>query len=273
MKTSQYLPAPAEVIEARPMTERETYFRVRLPEPLGHKPGQFVMVSLFGLGEAPISVSCGPHEGADIEMVIREAGSLTRALCRLRPGEFMGVRGPYGTGFDLQHFYDRDVLFVCGGLGLAPLRSLIQAVLSEPVRFGEVTIVSGCRTPADELYRDELTAWAALPKVTVIRTVDSTEHQPWRGRVGLVTAPLDDLELAPERTTAALCGPPVMYKFVMMSLLNQGIDPDSVFVDLERRMRCGVGKCGHCQINHIYCCQEGPVFQVNTLTELQEAFR
>lgn len=273
MSTSVYVPEPALVLEASPVTQREVFFRVQLARPLGHHAGQFVMVSVLGLGEAPISISCGPRTDDRIEMVIREAGSLTRALCRMKPGDYMGIRGPFGAGFDLQTFKGQDVLFVCGGLGLVPMRALIQAVLQDRDAYGRITIISGCRTPADELYRDDLEAWSHGAQVEVIRTVDRTEHQPWSGRVGLVTAPLDTLALNPERTVAALCGPPVMYKFVLMSLLARGMDPSQIFVDLERRMRCGVGKCGHCQINHKYCCQDGPVFRVSQLKELQEAFR
>lgn len=273
MNSSLYVPRPAMVLEATQVTATETYFRVQLDAPLGHRPGQFIMVSILGLGEAPISISSGPKDDLEFEMVIRNAGSLTQALCAMQAGSYMGIRGPFGSGFELEDLKNKDILFVCGGLGLVPLRSLIQAVLAQPERYGTVTILSGCRTPADELYRDDLSTWGRLPGVEVIRTVDRTEHQPWQGQVGLVTAPLEALNLDPERTVAALCGPPVMYKFVLMSLLGRGLDPSRIYVDLERRMRCGVGKCGHCQINHTYCCQDGPVFRVSDLDELPEALQ
>ncbi len=273
MSGSLYVPVPAQVLEARAFTPRETWFRMQLHKPLGHRPGQFVMVSVLGIGEAPISISCGPRDDDILEMVIREAGSLTKVLCHMKPGDWMGIRGPFGSGFDLETLRGRDVLVVCGGLGLVPMRSLIQGLLAERDSFGKITIVSGCRTPADELYRDDLETWASVDGVQVIRTVDRTEHQPWQGQVGLVTAPLGGLDLDPENTVAALCGPPVMYKFVLMSLISHGIDLANVYVDLERRMRCGVGKCGHCQINHTYCCQQGPVYRVSDLQGLEEALR
>ncbi|TNF29467.1 MAG: oxidoreductase [Deltaproteobacteria bacterium] len=266
-----FVPRPARIIEATAFTGRERFYRLALDRPLGHRPGQFVMLSVLGIGEAPISISCGPREDNILEMVIREIGSLTQVVAKRVVGDVLGIRGPFGSGFDLNDFRGRDVLFVCGGLGLAPLRSLIQPVLAEREQYGKITIISGCRTPDAELYRDDLRAWSEIEGVEVIRLVDSTAHQPWDGRVGLVTAPIADLDIDPERLTAALCGPPVMYKFVVMALAARGVPADQIFVDLERRMRCGLGKCGHCQINDAYCCVEGPVFRLSDLERLPEA--
>ncbi|MBF0142164.1 MAG: FAD/NAD(P)-binding protein [Magnetococcales bacterium] len=270
-----YLPQAARLLEVEALTARESRFKVELPRPLGHRPGQFVMLSAPGIGEAPISISCGPRDDAILEMVIRRVGTLTRFLHELEPGQWVGVRGPFGSGFDLGDFYGRDLLFVVGGLGMVPMRSLIQAVMATPDRFGKVTLISGWRTPADELFRAEVQSWSRLGegsgRVRVIRLVDDTAKLPWDGGVGLVTEPIADLDLDPERTVAALCGPPVMYKFVILELVARGLAPSRIFVDLERRMRCGVGKCGHCQINHLYCCQDGPVFRLDRVAHLPEA--
>jgi NAD(P)H-flavin reductase len=266
-----YLPRPARVTDAVRMTEREVFLRLALDRPLGHQPGQFVMVSVLGVGEAPISISCGPRDDAVLEMVVRDAGSLTRVVTRMSPGDVLGIRGPFGSGFKLDDLHGRDVLFVCGGLGLAPLRSAIEAVLAERERFGRVIVISGCRAPDAELYRDVLRAWSERGDAEVIRLTDATLHQPWDGRVGLVTAPIAELDLDPARTVAALCGPPVMYKFVVLALAGEGVGPERIFVDLERRMRCGVGKCGHCQIGPVYCCRRGPVFRLSELAGLREA--
>ncbi|MEO5328337.1 MAG: FAD/NAD(P)-binding protein [Magnetococcus sp. THC-1_WYH] len=272
-----FLPQMARILEVTAMTAREKFFRVALPAPLGHRPGQFVMLSLLGIGEAPISISCGPRDDNILEMVIRNAGSLTQVLHRLQPGQFVGVRGPFGSGFHLADFYGKDVVFIVGGLGLAPLRSLIQPILAQPDLFGHVTIISGCRTPAEELYREELQSWSRMGgerrPVTVIRLVDDTAHLPWDGRIGLVTAPIADLAMDPDRTLVALCGPPVMYKFAIMELTGRGIAHSHIFVDLERRMKCGIGQCGHCQINHLTCCQDGPVFRLDRIVDLQEALQ
>ncbi len=257
--------------ETMDMTARERFFRVRLPRPLGHRPGQFVMVSVPGIGEAPISICCGPGDHHRLELLVRNAGSLTRVLHRLGAGDQIGIRGPFGTGFDLADFEGRDVLIVAGGLGLAPLRSLIEPLLQARQRFGRITIISGCRTPDQELFADEMRAWSRAPATRVIRLVNDTAHQPWDGEVGLVTAPIAGLDMDPAVTLAVLCGPPVMYKFVIMELVGRGLGHDRIYIDLERRMRCGIGKCGHCQINHLTCCQDGPVFRLSSVESLPEA--
>lgn len=265
-----FMPQPGRIVEIADMTAKDRYFRVELEKPLGHHPGQFVMVSVMGVGEAPISISNGPGNDNTLEMVIRRIGRLTQVLHDLKVGDTLGIRGPYGSGFDPANFYGRDVLFVAGGLGLVPLRSLITPVVAEAGRFGKITLISGCRNPSEELYRDQLKAWTDAG-IEVIRLVDGTENMPWQFGVGLVTEPIPKLKLDPEKTVAALCGPPVMYKFVITALGARGVSYDHIYVDLERRMKCGVGKCGHCQINKIYCCQDGPVFRFSDLALLPEA--
>ncbi|MBF0624440.1 MAG: FAD/NAD(P)-binding protein [Magnetococcales bacterium] len=264
-----YLPRPARILEVRDLTARERFFRVALPEPLQHRPGQFVMLSRPGIGEAPISISNGPRGDNILEMVIRKAGSLTGVLHTLKVGDWVGVRGPFGSGFPLAEFQGMDLLFVAGGLGLVPLRSLIQPVLAEAHRYGTLTLICGFRSPAEELYREDLQAWGRQARV--LRLVNETASLPWDGGIGLVTDPLATLPLDPARTLAILCGPPVMYKFVITGLDARNVPHDHIFVDLERRMKCGVGKCGHCQINQVYCCQEGPVFRFSAIGPLREA--
>ena len=271
LDNTAFLPSMARVVDVYEMTEREKFFRVELERPLGHRPGQFVMLSRLGIGEAPISISCGPREDNFLEMVIRKVGSLTQVLHGMKPGDYLGVRGPFGSGFRLEELLGKDILLVAGGLGLVPLRSLIQPVGARAAEFGRITLVSGCRTPAEELFRDEAKGWAANPHARVIRLVNETAHMPWDGEIGLVTSPLAELPLEVPRTVAVLCGPPVMYKFVIMELVARGLAYEQIYVDLERRMRCGVGRCGHCQINHLYCCQDGPVFRFSDIAGLREA--
>ncbi len=267
-----FLPQIGKIVEIADMTAKDRFFRVELEKPLGHRPGQFVMVSILGLGEAPISISNGPTEDNFLEMVIRRIGRLTQAIHELKAGDQLGIRGPYGSGFNLNDFYNKDVLFVAGGLGLVPLRSLITPVVAESSRFGRVTLISGCRNPSEELYQDQLRAWTNAG-IKVIRLVDSTENMPWDFDTGLVTDPVPTIEMDAEKTVAALCGPPVMYKFVIQALSARKLNFNQIFVDLERRMKCGVGKCGHCQINKIYCCQDGPVFRFSDLSGIPEALQ
>lgn len=267
-----FLPQIGKIVETADMTATDRYFRVELENPLGHHPGQFVMVSLLGVGEAPISISNGPCEDNVLEMVIRRIGRLTQAIHELKAGDELGIRGPYGSGFDLNDFYGKDVLFVAGGLGLVPLRSLITPVVAESGRFRKITLISGCRNPAEELFRSQLKEWTQAG-IHVIRLVDATENMPWDCDVGLVTEPIPKMDIDVENTVAALCGPPVMYKFVIKALNDKNLSYDKIYVDLERRMKCGVGKCGHCQINEIYCCQDGPVFRFSDLACLPEALQ
>ena len=267
-----FLPVAGKILETYDMTSKDKYFKVELPGPLGHRPGQFVMVSVLGVGEAPISISCGPDSGTILEMVIRRVGRLTQVIHELKVGDDLGIRGPYGSGFDLNDFAGKDVIFVAGGLGLVPLRSLILPVIAEKEKYGRITLISGCRNPAEELFRDQLGAWSDTG-IDVIRLVDRTDNMPWDHGVGLVTEPIPKLDITPENTVVALCGPPVMYKFVIMALDAKKIGHDQVFVDLERQMKCGVGKCGHCQINDIYCCQDGPVFRFSRIAGLPEALQ
>lgn len=272
-QSDTYLPMTGRIIEVQEMTSREKFFRVALDSPLCHRPGQFVMVSIWGVGEAPISVSCGPRKDNIFEMVIRKVGRLTRVIHDLKIGDTIGVRGPYGSGFDVTELRGQDIIFVAGGLGLVPLRSLIQPVVDNREQYGKITLISGCRNPSEELFRDELKAWSMTPDVTVFRLVDQTDNMPWKFGVGLVTEPISALDVDASKTIAALCGPPVMYKFVVMALGAKKLPHDRIFVDLERRMKCGVGKCGHCQINDRYCCRDGPVFRLSDLAHLPEALR
>jgi NAD(P)H-flavin reductase len=272
LATDAFLPRPGKIVEIADMTAKDRYFKLELEKPLGHHPGQFVMVSVLGVGEAPISISCGPRRDNILEMVIRRIGRLTQVVHNLKVGDELGIRGPYGSGFDLNNFYGKDVLFVAGGLGLVPLRSLITPVVAEANKFGKITLISGCRNPAEELFRDQLKEWSNAG-IEVIRLVDGTENMPWDYGVGLVTEPIPKMKIDPAKTVVAMCGPPVMYKFVIAALNAKHVSYDQIYVDLERRMKCGVGKCGHCQINHVYCCQEGPVFKFSNLTDLPEALR
>ena len=267
-----YLPRTGRIEAVEPLTARERFFRLALDRPLGHRPGQFVMVSVPGMGECAISITCGPRADNILEMVIRRAGNITGVIHGMKVGDTLGIRGPFGSGFDLAEFAGRDVVIVAGGLGLVPLRSLLTPMIAEHERYGRITLVTGARTPAETLFRQELAQWREKENVRVIEMVDTTEHLPWDGEVGLVTAPIGGLEIDPASTLVVLCGPPVMYKFVLLELdRHHRIPAEQIFVDLERRMRCGVGKCGHCQINQVYCCQQGPVFRYSELKKYPEA--
>jgi sulfite reductase subunit B len=268
---SLYLGQLATVTAVRPLTDKEKLFDLELPSgPLGHAPGQFVEVSVFGYGEAPISVTSSPTAPGPFQLCVRNVGTVTGALHRLEAGAKVGIRGPFGRGFPLERLRGRDILFVAGGLGLAPLRSLIHYAFDRRHEFGHLTILIGARTPSELLFRDEFETWERRHDVDVHVTVDRAEGD-WSGHVGVITTLFPKVQLDPKTTAVVIVGPPVMYRFALAETFAKGVPGDHVYVSLERRMKCGVGKCGHCQMNGVYVCQKGPVFSYTEIADLEEA--
>ena len=230
-----------------------------IDEPIDEpKPGQFTMLYAFGVGEVPISVSGCPRREGSLLHTIRSVGATTRALCRLEPGAQLGVRGPFGVGWDVSRAAGSDVLILGGGIGIAPLRPVVRDVLADRGQFGHVAVLLGARTPPDLLYTAEIEAWSSRPDAHVAITVDAAPRG-WSGHVGLVTSLLDGLPVDLGRTTAFLCGPEVMIRVVARALVDTGADPDRVLVSLERNMHCAVRQCGHCQLGPLFICADGPV--------------
>lgn len=270
---SIYVPSPARIVKIEQMTALEKLFTVELPagQSLGHEPGQFVEVSLFGIGEAPISITSSPsRSNGTFELCVRKVGDVTTALHNLSVGATIGVRGPFGHGFPVEQMRGKDILFAAGGLGLAPARSLINQVLDERAAFGRVIILYGAKNPSELLFRDELAAWAGRQDVEFHLTVDRPDAT-WTGHVGVITTLFKLVTVSPRNTVAVTVGPPIMYRFVLMELLSKGIPENQIWMSLERRMKCGVGKCGHCQINNLYCCQQGPAFTYAQVKGIEEA--
>jgi NAD(P)H-flavin reductase len=221
-------------------------------------PGQFNMLYLPGVGEVAISMSSDPAEPTKLRHTIRTVGNVTRAIARLKPGDKLGVRGPFGTAWPAEQFRGRDVIVAAGGLGLAPLRPAIYHFIRNRADYGRVTVLYGARTPADLLYANEYEQWrAAGLDVQVTVDVGSPE---WRGAIGFVTAPLAQLPLDPARTVVFTCGPEVMMRFIASGAVGRGVPPERVFVSMERNMNCAVGLCGHCQFGPSFVCKDGPVF-------------
>lgn len=230
-----------------------------IDEPIDEpEPGQFTMLYAFGVGEVPISVSgCPRREGALLH-TIRAVGATTRALCRLEPGGIVGVRGPFGAGWDPARAHQSDVLIVGGGIGIAPLRPVVRDVLADRSMFGHVAVLLGARTPADLLYATEIEEWRSRADAHVAVTVDAAPRG-WSGNVGLITALLDPLPVTLSQTTAFLCGPEVMIRVVAHDLVEAGADAERIFVSLERNMHCAIRQCGHCQLGPLFICADGPV--------------
>ncbi len=274
-RRSVYCPQTAEVLTVRPQTELECKYELRLENgrALDHVPGQFVQVSIPCVGECPISICSSPTraEGGRFELTVRRVGEVTAAIHRLRPGDELGIRGPLGRGFDMDALAGHDIIVVAGGCALAPARSVIQYILDRREEFGTFHLLYGARSAGELLFKDELAAWGADPRIECLVTVDKGDAT-WRGHVGVVTrlfACLPHMDASAVR--AVVIGPPVMFKFVMLELLARGIAQQHIFFSLERRMKCGIGKCGHCQVNDLYACLDGPVFNYAEIVGVREA--
>ncbi len=267
-----YTPTIATISLVEQLTFTEKRFWIKLPHnrKLNHQPGQFVEVSIFGFGEAPISISSSPTRSPGFELTVRRTGRLTEKMHRLEVGSQIGIRGPFGHGFDVDLFKGKDMLFIAGGIGLAPLKSLIEYTLDKRNDFNRLIILYGAKSPAEILYPLEIQEWGYRNDVELHVTVDRPDEQ-WQGNVGVITTLIPPLKLDLQNTIATIVGPPVMYKFVLMALKAKRFPDANIYLSLERRMKCGVGKCGHCQINDSYVCQEGPVYPYTRIKELKEA--
>jgi len=269
-----YLPDLAEIVSIRDETPDTKTLALRFCDPrrwesFDYRPGQFVEVSVFGVGEAPFCLASARDGAASFEITVRNTGSVTRALHDLQPSEQLGVRGPLGNGFPFDEVKGRDILFVGGGIGLPPLRPLIWTMLSHRADFGGMTVLYGARTPADLVYKEELASWEARPDMEFMVTVDVPD-QGWKGNVGVVGSLFPKANVQPSRTVAFVCGPPIMIRFVVKDLLDLGLAEEAIVTTLERHMRCGVGKCNHCLIGDKYVCLDGPVFTYRQMKTMMD---
>jgi NAD(P)H-flavin reductase len=255
------LPVPYRVVERHTETHDSVTLRMEpasqaLPQ---FQPGQFAMLYRRGVGEIAISISGDPSAGdGSLTQTIRDVGAVSRALHQAAPGDLLGARGPFGTGWGLDTAAGHDLVIVAGGVGLAPLRPVVLGALAHRAAYRKLVLVAGARSPAEFLFRDQLGAWAAMPGVDVELTVDQPA-EGWTGQVGFVTEPLSRLVLDPGHTIAFVCGPEPMMRFSANVLLGKGISAADIRVSLERNMKCGVGLCGHCQLGPLLVCRDGPV--------------
>jgi NAD(P)H-flavin reductase len=257
-------------VEKRVRETADTFTLVLRPEtdPAGFSfaPGQFNMLTAFGVGEVPISISGDPGRPLPLSHTIRAVGAVTRALTTRRQGEQIGVRGPFGTSWPLRQAEGNDLVIVAGGLGLAPLRPAIYHILDHRAAYGNVEIVYGARTPADLLYSQELMKWRGRFDLRVHVTVDSATPD-WRSNVGVVTTIIPRIYFDPLHTTVLVCGPGVMMRFVVQEFRRRGVPEDNIFISMERAMKCGIGLCGHCQLGPVFICKDGPVFSYARIKE------
>jgi sulfhydrogenase subunit gamma (sulfur reductase) len=265
----------SQVVAAIPLTDQEKLFHIRICDPavranFSFLPGQFVMLELPGCGEVAISISGSSSNREFLELCIRKVGKVTGMLHRLEAGAFVGIRGPFGTHFPMREMTDANVLLIAGGLGIVPLRSTIYWANEHRSDYKDITILYGARDPSQILFDYQAEEWRRIYGLRMLTIVEHPD-QNWDGPVGLITDLFDDVPIDPDETFAVVCGPPVMFKFVCTHLSNLGLPRQRMFVSLERRMHCGMGKCCRCNVGSTFTCLDGPVFDYWTVMNLKEA--
>ena len=273
-----YLPHLATIAEIRDETPDVRSLRLvfqdeQVRENFTFRAGQFAEYSAFGAGESTFCIASPPTRKGYIECCFRGVGRVTEALRGLEVGETVGVRGPYGNSFPIEEFEGKNLVFVAGGIALPPLRTVIWNCLDLRDRFKDITIVYGARTESDLVYKHELKEWEERGDVTLVKTVDPGGNSPsWNGRVGFVPTILGEAAPAAANTVALVCGPPIMIKFTLPVLEKLGFTDDTIYTTLENRMKCGLGKCGRCNVGNVYVCKDGPVFTAGQVKAMPQEF-
>jgi len=271
-----YVPDIATITETEALTPTEKKFVIQFDDKEKRDqftffPGQFLEVTVFGIGEAPFSIPSSPNQKGSFELCVRNIGSVSGAMHKLQPGSKIGIRGPFGKGyFPYEKMKGNNVVIIAGGLGLAPVRSLIKLILEDRKSYKGLTLIYGCVEPGLLLYQNEVEELSKRDDIDVMLTVDRPDES-WKESVGVCTNLIPGLKYLPEDTFAVVCGPPIMYRFVMIELEEKHYKPENIFLDMERRMECGVGKCNHCHIGDKLCCVDGPIFSLWEIKNLKEA--
>ena len=244
-------------------------FLVRPEKPLAFKAGQFIELTVPGIGEAPFTPSSSPAVSDKLELTIMRAGRVTEKLHALEPGADLAIRGPLGQPYPLEKYYGREVLIVGGGVGLAPLRALLFALFEDAGKYKKIIVRYGAKSPADLVYRKAVEDKWGRKEMDVVITVDKRDAG-WNGNEGVVTTILgpDKLKCSPKEGVAVVCGPPIMMKFATLELLRLGYAPENIYLSMEKNMSCGIGKCGHCRLGPYYACKDGPVFSFDRIKNL-----
>lgn len=265
MYENPFQPEPARIVRHYDLIKDHRFFQIRhlnmnRAMSFTYSPGQFMMVSIPGVGEAPFSISSTPSRPGILELGVRKVGKLTESFFQKRDNDIIYIRGPYGNGFKLDQMVNKDIIIVAGGLGVIPLRSILYYVLDNRDQFGQIFFMYGARNPSEMLFKNEFFQLKEREDIECMYTVDKPDAE-WTESVGVVTKLFKSLPpIDPRKITAVVVGPPVMYKFVIDEFLKLKIPKNQIQLSLERRMECGIGKCGHCALDHLYTCRDGPVF-------------
>lgn len=275
LRADPYRPWEARITSITPLTATERLYEFRLVDDrvrsaFRHKPGQFVMISILGVGEAPIAICSSPAKQGFFELTIRKAGAVTSRLAEMQCGDIIGIRGPYGHPFPFEQMKGNDIICVAGGTGIAPLRSLINNIHDERDQFGKVVIVYGSRNESMIMFRDQFEMWRHRSDFELYLPL-SQPGDDWTGEVGYAGDMFKYIDVDPNNSFGAICGPPVMYASVIEEMRKKGIDYDRIYMSFERHMKCGMGKCGHCAVGHQFCCLDGPVFNYWDAQNMQDS--
>ena len=271
MIENPYVPIKAEVVDICEESSSIKTFTFKPDKPMHFKAGQFVEISIPGVGEAPFTPSSSPYQKSKIEVSIMKVGLITSKIHDLKKGDVVGLRGPYGNEYPLSEFEGKDILLVGGGVGLAPLRALFLGLVHDMDKYKSILFCCGSKTPSDIIFKDSvLDKWQKIDKKVSFRVTVDKKDDSWEGKTGLVTTTLDNLHLNLKNSAAIVCGPPVMMKFSTLKLLEVGYKEDQIYLSMEKNMSCGIGKCGHCRIGNFYVCKDGPVFRYDKIANIHE---
>ncbi len=266
-----YQPVRAEILRLIDETPNIRTFVLRPEREIPFLAGQFVELTVPGHGEAPFTPSSSHFQRETLEVTIMRVGRATTALFGLQPGDYVGLRGPYGMRYPLEKFEGRDIYIVGGGVGLAPLRALFLALIHEKQKYKRIFLRYGARTPADIVYKYLLPEWEKLPGVDIDLSVDVSDER-WMKKVGVVTCLMDEIPCDEKESVAVVCGPPVMMKFVTKKLLDAGFRGQNIYLSMEMNMSCGLGQCGHCKLGPYFTCKDGPVLTWEQIKDIEEPF-
>lgn len=275
-KNTIYTPDVARITRIERLSPTEKVFKIvfddeEIKNKFEFKPGQFVELTVFGLGEAPFSIISNPKNRDFLKLCIRDVGGVSRALHNMEEGEKVGIRGPFGNGyFPYEKMKNQNVLLIAGGLGLAPLMSLIRYILHYREDYKEIMVIYGAVNPESILFKNEIQYWSNRGDILLCLSVDNPDDK-WTGEIGICTKLIPRVIFPPDNTYVAVAGPPAMYKYVVYELEKKKYKPENIFLSLERRMECGVGKCNHCHVGNKLVCVDGPVFSLWEIRNLKEA--
>lgn len=267
-----YRPIKADVLDVTVETPTITTIKFKPEEPIEFATGQFVEITIPGVGEAPFTPSSQPSVKDTMEVSVMKVGKVTEKIHELKKGDVIGVRGPFGTGYPVDDFEGKEILIVGGGCGFAPLRSLMYEFFHRSGKFKKLYFRGGCKTPKELVYKDQTAEWAKRDDLNLRLTVDNGDAD-WDGNVGVVTTILDDIEMDFAKGIAIACGPPIMMKFGTIKLLEMGFQEENIYLSMEKNMSCGIGKCGHCRIGTYYACKDGPVFTYDKIKNFHDIWK